>query len=78
MGQNVWLYMLLCWLYGDIYLGLLILMWCRELIKCYFSFVIDIKDIGEMDIILGLKLLRYEHCYVLTPTYYVEPSVEAF
>lgn len=46
--------------------------------KSYLSSIFDMKDIGEVDVILGIRLIKHEHGYVLSQSYYVKQLLKRF
>ena len=46
--------------------------------KCFLASNFDMKDLGEANIILGIKILRDNDCIILSQSHYVEKILKKF
>lgn len=46
--------------------------------KCFLSSAFDMKDMGEADVILGIKLEKTEHGFLLSQSHYVDKVLKRF
>lgn len=47
-------------------------------IKCFLAFKFDMKDLGEVKVILGIKIIRCDSGLILTQEHYVERLLKRF
>jgi len=47
-------------------------------IKRYFTFIFKMKDLGEVDTILGIKVKKHSSCYAFNQSYYIEKMIDKF
>jgi hypothetical protein len=46
--------------------------------KCFLASQFDIKDMGEANVILGIKILRDDDCITLSQSHYVQKVLKKF
>jgi len=46
--------------------------------KRYLTYIFKMKDLGEVDIILGIKVKKHNSGYALNQSYYIEKMLDKF